>query len=225
MFHPPFTNRHRKTQYQALAFGLLLCSALTNCKTFDYPPEQLNLDGNSIYVANIGFKGFRLQTPPGFRRLSRSDSEALPKRHWLSSLRNGYRSSNGIDYHFYTDHVFEKDGQLIHFVPLHNKPVRQFRFVPEDILERYLIHWARKAEFSKCIRYKLAYTATSDRAKERSTAILKSKEPLDGRVYEQRVVTGDLDEMFLFAAFAPADHADTLTQTLNQLENSLEVIR
>ncbi|MGC6456376.1 MAG: hypothetical protein ACON46_07615 [Coraliomargaritaceae bacterium] len=225
MLHLPTARRHSKsidgTRNRSLLLLLLVSTAIPACKTFDYPPEELNLDGNSIHVANIGFKGFRLHPPPGFRRLSPSDSEALPQRHWLTSLRNGYRGSNGIDYHFYTDHVFEKEGQLIYFVPLQNKPVRQFRFVPPDILERYLINWAHKAEFSKRIHYKLACTATSDRTRGRSTAILQSKEPVHGQVYEQRVVTGDLDEMFLFAAFAHPDHAAALTQ----LVNSLEVIR
>ena len=219
---------HRNTRHKLPLCTLIVCLLLSlpsGCKTFDYPPEQLTFADNTLHLTNIGFKGFRLQLPEGFRRLADHEVEELSADHWLIRLRQDYRNSEGVDYHFYSDHVFQKNDQLIYFVPFLNKPVRKFIFVPEDILERYLVNWIRHAEFSKCIELDLAYRATSDRQRRRSTVILQTKEPIAGYAYEQRIITGDLNEMFLLAGFAPPEDAHTLNQTLNQLEQAIEVIR
>ncbi len=206
-------------------FLLTILAALPACKTFEYEPEQATLVGNTVQVANIGFKGYRIEPPDSFRRLSVSEVNELPARHWIHNLKKGYSESEGMDYHFYGDHVFQHNGQLIYFVPFINKRVGKFRFVPRDILERYLVDWARRAEFAKLIDLKLSWRAVSDRQRGRSTVILRSKEPVNGMVYEERVLTGDLNEMFLIAGFALPDNADALNQSLTRLEESIEVIR
>ena len=219
----PRNNTPRLLRYRPLL--LLLLIAFPGCKIFEYPPEQITLDDNAIHVANIGFKGYRLHLPPGFRRLSDHEVDELSADHWIIRLRRGYRNSEGIDYHFFSDHVFQKDKQLIYFVPFLNKRVQKFIYVPEDILERYLINWVRHAEFTKRIQLDLDWNATSDRQRRRSTVTLTSKKPYANLVYEQRIITGDLNEMFLLAGFAPPEDAHTLNQTLNQLEQAIEVIR
>lgn len=149
----PRNNTPRLLRYRPLL--LLLLIAFPGCKIFEYPPEQITLDDNAIHVANIGFKGYRLHLPPGFRRLSDNEVDQLPAHHWIIRLRRGYRNSEGIDYHFFSDHVFQKDKQLIYYVPFLNKRVQKFIYVPEDILERYLINWVRHAEFTKRIQLDL----------------------------------------------------------------------
>lgn len=219
---------HRNTRHKLPLCTLIVClllSLLSGCKTFDYPPEQLTFADNTLHLTNIGFKGFRLQLPEGFRRLADHEVEELSADHWLIRLRQDYRNSEGVDYHFYSDHVFQKNDQLIYFVPFLNKRVQKFIYVPEDILERYLINWVRHAEFTKRIQLDLDWNATSDRQRRRSTVTLTSKKPYANLVYEQRIITGDLNEMFLLAGFAPPEDAHTLNQTLNQLEQAIEVIR
>jgi len=54
---------------------------------------------------------------------------------------------------------------------------------------------------------------------------LKPKKPQNGWVYEEHVMTGDLNEMFVFAAFAKESDAEKLTKDLQHFRQSLNVIR
>jgi len=206
---------------------LLLAIALvtfSSCKTFEYEPDEITIDENSVQLGNVGFKGFSLNPPDAFELLSDETWLNDPAGKPLQALRSGYKYSGDIDYHFHQDFVFRKGNQLVYFVPFQNKGIRKFRFTPPDILERYLVDWVRDAEFSKIIEYDLAWRTESN-PKGHSTVILYSKEPKNGWVYEERIMTGDLNEMFIFAGFAPANDASSLSYTLQQLESSLTVIR
>lgn len=203
----------------------LIAVTLTGCQTFEYPEDIVELSENSIYVSNIGFNGFRLTPVDGYQLLSEQDlAKNLQAQQWVESFRIGYQNSEGLHYHFHKDFVFQVGEQIICFIPFQHKGVRQFRHTPSDILERFLVNWARRAEFSKIINYDLSWNSETD-SRGHSTAILKSKKPRDGWVYEERVMAGDLNEMFIFAGFAKEENAESLSYQLQRLGSSLTVIR
>lgn len=215
-----------KLRNQLLRFVFPFALALIpSCSSFEYGVDEVNLDDNSVQLGNIGFKGFVLNPPHGYRRVTdaqlRQTHEAFK---WVEDFRIGYRNSEGIDYHFHQDFVFRKGDQIIFFIPFQNKAVRQFRHTPSDILERYLVDWVRDAEFAKIIDYDLSWRTESD-SRGHSTVILKSKSPKAGIVYEEHVMTGDLNEMFIFAGFAPEKEIASLTRDLNSFRQSLKVLR
>jgi len=87
-----------------------------------------------------------------------------------------------------------------------------------------LIDWVRDAEFAKIIDYDLSWLTESD-SRGHSTVILRSKSPKAGVVYEEHVMTGDLNEMFILAGFAAEQKATSLTSDLNLFRQSLKVLR
>lgn len=212
---------HKPASYISCLICLLF---VVSCKTFEYAPDEITIDANSVRLGNVGFKGFSLNPPDSFQLLKEETWLNTPAGQSIDALRSGYRHSADLDYHFHQDFVFRKGDQLVYFVPFQNKSVRKFRFTPPDILERYLIDWVRDAEFSKIIEYDLAWRTESN-SQGHSTVILYSKAPKSGWVYEERIMTGDLNEMFIFAGFAPVNDASSLSYTLQTLENSLTVIR
>jgi len=211
-----------RSLWLAIPFALAL---FPSCKSFEYEPDEIMLDDKSVQLGNVGFKGFSLNPPHGYRRVSDAELRQTPEAFkWVENFRIGYRNSEGLDYHFHQDFVFQKGDQVVFFLPFQNKTVRQFRHTPPDILERYLIDWVRDAEFAKIIDYGLSWRAESD-SRGHSTVILRSKRPKAGLVYEEHIMTGDLNEMFIFAGFAPEQEAASLTGDLNLFRQSLNVIR
>lgn len=207
------------------ALHLIFSVLLVGCSSFEYAPDEVIINERSIHIGNVGFKGFVMNPPNGYHRVTNEElRQNTVAFNWVEALRIGYRNSEGIDYHFHQDFVFRKGGQIIFFIPFQNKTVRQFRHTPPDILERYLIDWVRDAEFAKIIDYDLSWRAESD-GRGHSTVVLKSKEPKAGIVYEEHVMTGDLNEMFIFAGFAPEQEAVSLTRDLNLFRQSLNVLR
>lgn len=210
---------------RALSLLTAFAFLLPACKNFEYAADEITVDENTIQVGNVGFKGYVLNPLDSFELLSESDLANNPRAmQWVEALRIGYRNSEGIDYHFHQDFVFQKDGKVIFFVPFQNKTIRQFRHTPPDILERYLVDWVRDAEFSKIIDYDLSWRTESD-SRGHSTVILYSDPPKKGWTYEQRIMTGDLNEMFIFAGFVPTDEAPSLSKYLKELATSMTVIR
>ncbi|MGJ8640044.1 MAG: hypothetical protein ACSHYA_11705 [Opitutaceae bacterium] len=206
-----------------MALAILLWSS--GCKTFEYEPDNVVISDENIYVSNVGFKGYTLKIPPGYLLVSEEEIQReLVRYKWVESFRGGYRNSEGLNYHFHRDFVFRKGAQIIFFIPFHDKNIRQFRHTPPDILEKQLKNWARWAEFSKIINLDLAWSTESDE-RGHSTVILKSKVPKNGSVYEEHLMSGDLNEIFIFAGFAAEGNAAALTEALNQFRESLEVIR
>ena len=197
---------------------------LSACKSFEYEADAVHIEQNSIHVANVGFKGFALSPPDSFELLSHDQWSNSSSGSTMESLQASFQNSEGLDYHFHQDFVFRKGEQLLYFVPFQLKPVHKFRFTPPDIQERFLIDWARRAEFAKIIDYDLKWRTESNKHGH-STIILSSKAPQNGWVYEERIMTGDLKEMFIFAGFARADEAEALSAALGELQGSLEVIR
>jgi hypothetical protein len=216
----------KKSQTAILtALSALLLALMPSCKNFEYEPDSIALQENSIQVGNVGFKGFTLTPPNGYETTSTSDpSLNSATREWVEALRIGYRNSEGIDYHFHQDFVFSNGEQVIYFIPFQNKNIRQFRHTPDDIKERYLIDWVRDAEFAKIIDYDLSWRAESD-SRGHSTVVLKSKESKAGIVYEDHVMTGDLNEMFIFAGFTSEARSNALARDLRLFRQSLKVIR
>ena len=203
----------------------LIAVIFSGCQTFEYAEDIIEVSENTIYVSNIGFKGFKLTPPDNYQRLSDQDLAMNPQTQlWVDSLRISYRNSEGLNYHFHKDFTFKVGEQVICFIPFQLKGARQFIHTPPDILERFLIDWARRAEFSKIIDFDLSWNAQSD-SRGNSTVILKSKKPINGWVYEERAMTGDLNEMFIFAGFAKKEDAGTLSYELQRLEAALTVIR
>lgn len=205
---------------------LLACVFLMQaCNSFEYQPDQVAMQKNGIHVGNVGFKGFAINPPADYKLLAEGELAENPQaEQWVESFRIGYQNSEEIDYHFHQDFVFQREDQIIFFIPFQNKAIRQFRHTPPDILERYLIDWVRDAEFAKIIDYDLSWRTESD-SRGHSTVVLKSKKPKAGIVYEEHVMTGDLNEMFIFAGFAPESEAAALTRDLNLFRQSLNVLR
>lgn len=212
------------TTYSRVFTILIIAILLQACKAFEYPADEVVMQENGIHVGNVGFKGYLLNPPDGYRLLTEANLAGDPQTRWVESFRIGYRNSEGIDYHLHQDFVFQNGDQIIFLIPFQNKAVRQFRNTPPDILERYLIDWVRDAEFAKIIDYDLSLRTESDN-RGHSTVILKSKKPKDGIVYEEHVMTGDLNEMFIFAGFAAYEEATSLTHDLNSFRQSLNVLR
>lgn len=213
---------HFRSFWLAILFTLPL---FPSCKSFEYGSDEVILDQNSVRIGNVGYKGFVLNPPQGYRRVTDVELRQNPQAFaWVEDFRLGYRNSEGLDYHVHQDFVFQKGNQVVFFIPFQNKTVRQFRHTPPDILERYLIDWVRDAEFAKIIDYDLSWRAESD-SRGHSTVVLRSKEPQAGIVYEEHVMTGDLNEMFIFAGFATEQEAATLTRDLNLFRQSLNVLR
>lgn len=191
----------------------------------EYSKDQVVIQDNGIHVANVGFKGYTLTPPAGYQLLDDSGlTESLSAKEWINAFRIGYLNSEGTSYHFHQDFVFQKGDQIVFFIPFQNKVVRQFRHTPPDILERFLIDWARDAEFAKIIDYGLSWRAESD-SRGHSTVILQSKEPKEGFVYEEHVMSGDLNEMFIFAGFSKTSDAPILSRDLQLFRQALTVIR
>ncbi len=193
--------------------------------TFEYEADHVEVGENGIRVDNVGFKGFQLNPPDGYELVAIEDLPAGgSNRLWAEWLRSSYQNSEGIGYHFHRDFVFQKGLQVIYFVPFQNKAIRQFMHTPDDLKERYLIDWVRHAEFSKIIKYDLSWRAESD-SRGHSTAVLQSKQPTNGLVYEERVMTGDLNEMFIFAGFANEKNRESMSRDLQLFAQSLQVLR
>ncbi len=212
----------RILRYICISVALVL---IAGCKAFEYAPDRVTVSENGIQVENVGFKGFTLSPPEGYELVAVESIPANnPNRGWAQSLHHGYRNSEGSDYHFHQEFVFKNGTQLIYFIPFQCKAVGRFRHVPDDIKERFLIDWARNAEFAKIIDYDLSWDAESD-SRGHSTVILKSKQPKNGWVYEERVMTGDLNEMFLFAAFTQENQAEDLSQQMRNFTQALQVLR
>jgi hypothetical protein len=205
---------------------LILCIFIfSGCNTFEYEPDNIVLNENSVQVDSIGFNGYVLTPPNDYQVISIGSFPANSQvRRWVEMLRIGYRNSEGISYHFHQDFIFSNGEQVIYFIPFQNKGIRQFRHTPNDIKERYLIDWARDAEFAKIIDYNLSWRTESDQ-RGHSTVILKSKESKDGEVYEEHVMTGDLNEMFIFAAFTNEADAYNLSRDLRLFRQSLNVLQ
>ncbi|MEM1222211.1 MAG: hypothetical protein AAGH40_05560 [Verrucomicrobiota bacterium] len=195
------------------------------CKMMEFEEDIVEIEGNNIYVSNVGFSGYRLNPPAGYDLITDQELEKFKdSKQWIESFRNGYRNSEGIDYHFHDDFIFQKDGQILFFIPFQFFQVRQFRYTPSDILERFLINWGHKAVFAQVIQYDLKWRAESDE-NGHSTLILESKTPTNGWVLEKHIMNGDLKELFIFAGFAKSDETEILSKNLTMLRESLEVIR
>ncbi|MEM7790455.1 MAG: hypothetical protein AAF546_03550 [Verrucomicrobiota bacterium] len=221
---PKIKSIHSRHFIQAIIciLALLLPAA---CKTMEFEKDIVEINGNNVYVSNIGFSGYRLNPPQGYDLITDQElAQYENSRQWIDSFRSGYRNSEGVDYHFHDDFIFRKDGQVLFFIPFQFFQVRQFRYTPSDILERFLIEWGHKAAFAQVIEYDLKWRAESD-DNGHSTLILESKTPTNGWFFEKHIMNGDLNEMFIFAGFAKANETEKLSKNLKMLRESLEVIR
>lgn len=207
------------------ALFTLIAVLLSGCQSFEYAEDIVEISENTIYVSNVGFKGFRLTLPDGYQRLTDQNMAMDPEVYGpVESFHRFYRNSEGTGYHFHQDFTLQVGEQIIFVIPFQDKRVRQFRHTPPDILERYLVDWVRRAELSKITDLDLAWRTQSD-SNGHSTVILKSKKPKNGWVYEEHVMTGDQNEMFIFAGYAQEQNFEALSYELQRIEKALTVIR